>query len=195
MEGLPVTALNMYEQVILNCAAKYEVKNHWKLEFDELVSEGWLVFSQLCSKMDTEEEGFFYYFIRSVENHYTTLHRYRKAVFRCAVEIQLEDFHSDGKLSEIHVKLKLKHAKEMLSPEAYRVLHEMFYPSADLLSEVEADYLRAQHLKRRGVAVQVKFEVRNDDIKDHFDLYRKKFYSLLDEVRHFLKEDERAFAD
>ncbi len=124
-----------YKPMIERLAWKYCIRNHCKLDYEELCGEGYCKFSELLNKVTVDFEKVFY---RSLSNHYISLLRMAFNNTHNAYTIDLSEAYwvaGPDNLDEIFMNEAVRHLEMMLTPASWDVLKEMLFPQDTLIQQ------------------------------------------------------------
>ncbi len=125
-----------YQKTIEYLARRYCIKNHYMLEYDDLVSEGYLLFSEILTKASNAD--FDKVFYRSLCNRHISLLRKAFSANRKGYTVDLTeayDLAGDDFLNEVFVNEVINHLEKMLSDDGWNVLKELLFPSGEVCSK------------------------------------------------------------
>ncbi len=139
----PLEELNKkYKPIIERLAWKYCIRNHCKLDYEELRAEGYCKFSELLHTVTVDFEKIFY---RSLSNHYISLLRNAFNDKHSVYTIDLSEAYwvaGPDHLDEVFMNEVVRHLEAMLTHDSWEVLKEMLFPHDALIQqEVEAAQL------------------------------------------------------
>lgn len=129
------------KQFIKQLAAVYCRNGHYLLNYEDLVSEGYLLASQLVRVLTTKE--FKQDFRAALRNRFKNLVGFASTQSRHANIVDLSEVYDmvgPSGVEEIYQRQKLAHLKEMLSPMARNVLEELVKPSDKTVSLAKREY-------------------------------------------------------
>jgi hypothetical protein len=125
-----------YQKTIEYLARRYCIKNHYMLEYDDLVSEGFVVFTEILNAASNAD--FDKVFYRSLCNRYISLLRKAFNKSRNGYTVDLTEAYSLAGadfLNEVFVDEVINHLEKMLSQDSWNVLKELLFPNEEICSK------------------------------------------------------------
>ena len=162
-----------YQKTIEYLARRYCIKNHYMLEYDDLVSEGYLLFSEILIKANSA--GFDKVFYRSLSNRYISLLRKAFNKNRNGYTVDLTEAYSLAGadfLDEVFVNEVINHLEKMLSQDSWNVLKELLFPNGEVCN----------------MAIQQGKDVTNKIIANSLGLDSARFRICVGEIRRNLEK-------
>lgn len=141
--GARETLVAANKQFIKQLAAVYCRNGHYLLNYEDLVSEGYLLASQLVRVLTKEE--FKQDFRTALRNRFKNLVGFVSTQSRHTNIVDLSEVYDmvgPSGVEEIYQKQKLAHLREMLSPMAKSVLEELVKPSNKTVSLARKEHRR-----------------------------------------------------
>lgn len=143
---------------IKQLATIYSYRGHYLLDYEELVSEGYLLVSELIRVLTTEE--FKNDFRAALRNRYKNLlgkafSQRRKGNWVIADLSEAYDLIGEDGVETIYQKHKLEHLRGMLSPMARSVLMELTNPSEKTIDLARKEYENKKKKLKRSVSYKI----------------------------------------